>query len=123
MNYVSFPPLSGFLSLLSRVDAKKTGQWLVLAAATVAAVIVAVTLFAYKHAKRFWQEHGEDITLQFMLFVERLEEAIRLTVRLGAASRPVVNRWGARAVRWLSWALNRVADGLFYALAEGQLAN
>jgi hypothetical protein len=102
----SFPPADALLSFLRNVDWKRRFIQLVLLAATVAAFTVAVSTFAAKHAKRFWSEHGEEITLRFELFVERLEEAIRLVHQAGVISRPV-------AVRWL----NRLADWLFYQLA------
>ena len=102
----SFPPADALLSFLRGVDWKRRFIQLVLLAATFCAVTVAVFTFAAKHAKRFWAEHGEEITFRFELFVERLEEAIRLVHQAGVASRPVVARW-----------LNRLADWLFYQLA------
>jgi hypothetical protein len=102
----SFPPLNDLLSALSRVDWRHRFTQLVLLAATVAAVLVAVSTFLYRNARAFWAEHGEEITLRFELFIEWLVEAIEKTHQAGAASRPV-------AVR----ALNRLADWLFYQLA------
>ncbi len=102
----AFPPVDSLLAFLRSVNYKRHFIQLVLLAATVAAVIVAVSTFAYKQAKLFWQNHGEEITLRFELFVEWLVEAIEKVYQAGAASRPV-------AVR----ALNRLADWLFYQLA------
>ncbi len=103
----SFPPADALLSFLRNVDWRHRFIQLVLLAATFCAVTVAVFTFAAKHAKRFWSEHGETIQFHFALFVENLEEAIRLVHQAGAASRPVVTRW-------LNWAV----DQTFYRLAS-----
>jgi hypothetical protein len=102
----AFPPVDSLLAALARVDWRRHLVQAVLLAATVAAVIVAVSTFAYKQAKLFWQNHGEEITLRFELFIEWLVGAIEKVYQAGAAGRPV-------AVRLL----NQLADWAFYRLA------
>jgi hypothetical protein len=103
----SFPPVDALLASLAQVDWRRRFIQLLLLAATVAAVIVAVSTFAYKKAREFWQNHGEEITLRFELFVEWLVAAIEKTHQAGTASRPV-------AARWLNW----LVDQAFYLLAD-----
>ena len=102
----AFPPADALLSFLRSVNYKSHFIPLVLLAATVAAVLVAVSTFLYRNARAFWAAHGETIQFQFALFVERLELSIEKVYQLGAASRPVLTRW-------FNWLLDRA----FYQLA------
>ena len=102
----SFPPADALFAFLSNVDYKKVANNVITFAATFCAIVVAVSLFAYKNARAFWQNHGEEITLRFELFIEWLSEALEKVHAAGAASRPVVTRWA-------NWAV----DQAFYRLA------
>ena len=106
----SFPPADALLAFLAGINYRKLASQLVMLVATVAAITVAVSLFTWKHAKRFWQEHGDSITLHFELFVEKVEWAIQWAYDAGVTFRPTANRWAARAADWL-----------YYTLAEGEL--
>lgn len=103
----AFPPVDALIAFLRNVNYRKLSNDLITFAATFCAIVVAVSLFIYKNARAFWAEHGETIQFHFALFIERFELFIEKVYHAGAASRPV-------AVR----ALNRLADWLFYQLAD-----
>ncbi len=103
----AFPPADALLAFLRNANYRKVANDLITFAATFCAIVVAVSLFVYKHAKEFWLQHGEEITLRFELFVEWLSEAIERVYAAGVASRPVVTLW-----------LNRLLDRAFYLMAD-----
>lgn len=113
----SFPPADALLAFLAGINYRQLALRLVLLAATVAAVVVALSQFAWRNGRKFWLNHGESIIFHFELFIEWLVGAIEWVYNLGASTRPVVNLWAARAADWLFYLL---ADGL---LPWGRFAN
>jgi hypothetical protein len=102
----SFPPADALLSALVSINYKKVANQAITFAATFAAVVVAISLFAYKNAKAFWAAHGETILFHAALFAERLVKTSKVAFAAAVSFKPV-------AVR----AVNRAADWLFYQLA------
>jgi hypothetical protein len=79
-------------------------------AATVCAVIVAVTAFTYRHARQFWRDHGDEITLQVLTFAEQAKAVAVIVantaIRAARVAIPAVTLW-----------VNRTLDSAFYQLA------
>lgn len=113
----SFPPADALLAFFTGINYRKLALRLILLAATIAAVTVALSQFAWRNGRKFWAEHGESIILHFELFIEKLVEAIEWTHAFGASTRPVANLWAARAADWVYYTL---ADGL---VPWGRFAN
>ena len=106
----SFPPLDGLISALRQIDWRAVAHRLIMIAATICAVAVALTLFAHKHARRFWAEHGDEITLHALAFADRVKVAAIVAANTAAtitrAATPVITQWA-----------NRALDSAFYELA------
>ena len=102
----AFPPANALFAFVSSVNYRKVANQAITFAATFAAVVVAVSLFAYKNAKAFWAAHGETILFHAALFMERLVKASKVSVNAAVSFKLV-------AVR----AVDRAADWLFYQLA------
>jgi hypothetical protein len=110
MNTPSFPPVDSAISALRQISWRDVAHKLIMLAATICAVIVAVTVFTYRHARQFWRDHGDDITLQALTFAENAKTlAVTLAntaARIIRAATPVVTLW-----------VNRTLDSAFYQLA------
>ena len=102
----SFPPVDAALAAIRRTDWQRVAVRLALVAATVAAVAVAVTLWAIRTGRHFWAQHGP---------------AIRAGARTTAARTAA-----AAAAAWLTLSpvlgrlANRAADAAFHWLSEGR---
>ena len=103
----SFPPLDDLLEFLSSISYRKHAVQFILIVATIAAIVVGVTTFAYKASRKLWLEHGEEIILNFLEFVNRVEIAIESAYELGVSFRPVAAKWA-----------NFSADRAFYFACE-----
>ena len=110
MNTPSFPPVDAAISAIRQINWRDVAHKLIMLAATICAVIVAVTVFTYRHARRFWAEHGDDITLQALTFAENAK-----TLAVTATNAAI------RAVRvvapMVTQGVNRTLDSAFYQLA------
>ena len=106
----SFPPIDAAISALRQINWRAVAHRLIAIAATVCAVIVAVTVFTYRHARQFWRDHGDEITLQVLTFAENAKTlavtAANATIRAVRVVAPVVTLW-----------VNRTLDSAFYQLA------
>ena len=103
----SFPPLDDLLEFLTSIDYRKHAVQFMLVVATVAAIVVGVTTFVCRNARKFWLAHGDDLVLGFYEFANNVEIAIENTYELGVSFRPV-------AVKWVNFA----ADRAFYLACE-----
>ena len=103
----SFPPLEHAWQVLTSVDYKKQAIRALLLLATVAAIIVGVSSFIYRNARKFWAEHGEAITLAFYEFINWLEIFIEKVYQAGVIARPIVVLY-----------VNKMVDRAFYKLTE-----
>jgi hypothetical protein len=110
MNTPSFPPVDALIATIRQTDWRDVAHKLIMLAATVCAVIVAVTVFAYRHARQFWREHGDEITLQVLTFTKQAKAvaltATNATIRAVRVVAPMVTQW-----------VNRTLDSAFYQLA------
>ena len=81
------------------------------AVATVCAIVVGVTLYAYTALQLFWDEHGDSVLATCRGLLDGLLEAYDVTCDLCNDVREgynnVVKPWCARSV-----------DGLFYTLID-----
>jgi hypothetical protein len=102
----SFPPIDSAISALRQINWRDVAHKLIMLAATVCAVTVAVTVFAYKHARAFWRDHGDEITLQALTFAENAKALANTAARIIRAATPVITQW-----------VNRALDSAFYQLA------
>jgi hypothetical protein len=106
----SFPPVDAAIGILRQINWRAVAHRLIMVAATVCAVIVAVSVFTYRHARQFWREHGDEITLQALTFAENAKvvavTAANATIRAVRVVAPVVTLW-----------VNRALDSAFYQLA------
>jgi hypothetical protein len=110
MNTPSFPPVDSAISALRQINWRAVAHKLIMLAATICAVIVAVTVFTYRHARQFWRDHGDEITLQVLTFAENAKTlavtAANATIRAARVAIPAVTLW-----------VNRALDSAFYQLA------
>ena len=106
----SFPPVDSAISALRQINWRAVAHRLIAIAATVCAIVVALSVFAYKHARAFWRDHGDDITLHALTFAENAKTlAVTLAnaaIRVTRAATPVITQW-----------VNRTLDSAFYQLA------
>jgi hypothetical protein len=110
MNHPSFPPADAIISIIRQTDWRKVAHRLIMLMATVCAIAVALSLFTYRHARRFWVEHGDEITLQALTFGENAKAtavaAANAAARIAHVAIPAVTLW-----------VNRTLDSAFYQLA------
>jgi hypothetical protein len=110
MNTPSFPPVDAAIGILRQINWRAVAHKLIMLAATICAVIVAVTVFTYRHARAFWRDHGDEITLQVLTFAENAKTlavtAANAAIRVTRAATPVITQW-----------VNRALDSAFYQLA------
>ena len=85
----SFPPADHLFRFLASRDYKQLRSNVITGTATFCAFTVALSLFVYSNARKFWAEHGEEIQLYFALFIEKLEEWIQIVYNAGSKFRPV----------------------------------
>ena len=106
MNTPSFPPVDAAIGILRQINWRDVAHKLIMVAATVCAIVVALSVFAYRHARAFWAEHGDDITLQALTFAENAKTVANTAARIIRAATPVITQW-----------VNRTLDSAFYQLA------
>jgi hypothetical protein len=106
MNTPSFPPADALIATIRQINWRAVAHRLVMLAATICAVIVALSVFAYKHARAFWRDHGDEITLQVLTFAENAKTVANTAARIIRAATPVITQW-----------VNRALDSAFYQLA------
>ena len=103
----AFPPADALLKALGSVNYKLLAIKLILLIVSVAAFTVAVCSFSYKHARKFWLAHGEEIQLYLGLALEWLVKASKAAFNAAVSFQPVAARW-----------VNQGADWAFYRLAD-----
>jgi hypothetical protein len=101
----AFPPADALFKALGSVNYKLLAIKLVLLIISVAAFTVAVCSFAYKHARKFWLAHGEEIQLYVGLALEWLVKASKAAFNAAIAFRPVAARWANLAADWAFYRL------------------
>jgi len=106
----AFPPVDDLWDFLSKVDYKLLATRVILIVATVCAIVVGISLFVYKKSRAFWAQHGDDIVLGFLLFVERLEGAIEKLYQFGVVCRPIANHWIAKSADWVFYFACELSD-------------
>jgi hypothetical protein len=110
MNTPSFPPVDAAISALRQINWRDAAHKLIMLAATVCAVTVAVSVFTYRAARRFWAEHGDEITLRALIVAGQVKAAAtalaHTATRIIRAATPVITQW-----------VNRTLDSAFYQLA------
>jgi hypothetical protein len=89
----SFPPADHLFRFLASRDYKQLRSNVITGTATFCAFTVALSVFVYSNARKFWAEHGETIQFYFALFIEKLEDSIQVVYDAGANFRPVFNRY------------------------------
>ena len=102
----SFPPVDALIETLSAVDWKRQARRTMLAAATVAAVAVAVTLWAIRTGRQFWADHGTTITAATKTAAVRIAAA---AVTIWQVAGPILGRLA-----------NRTADAVYYWICNGR---
>jgi hypothetical protein len=110
MNTPSFPPVDAAISAIRQINWRDVAHKLIMLAATVCAIVVALSVFTYRHARQFWRDHGDEITLQALTFAGQAKAvaltAANATIRAVRVVTPVVTLW-----------VNRTLDSAFYQLA------
>ena len=91
---------------IERYDYVAVGQKVITFAATLAAVIVAVSTYVITALQLFWLEHGDTIIIN----------SVRLVVNTIDFAREVY-LIGGKLRRFVSKTLNRAADNAFFAIA------
>lgn len=102
----SFPPVDALLAAIRRTDWQQVAHRALMVLATVAAVTVAITLWAVATARAFWAEHGAAITATARTVAIRTAAAAAATWQVAS---PVLARTA-----------NRAADATFRWLADGR---
>ena len=102
----SVPPIDALLAAIRRTDWQQVAHRALMVLATVAAVAVAVTLWAIRTARAFWAEHGAAITAT----------ARTVAARTAAAAAAV---WQVASPA-LARTANRAADSLYRWYCEGR---
>lgn len=102
----SFPPVDAALAAIRRVNWQLAAHRALMVLATVAAVTVALTLWAIRTTRAFWAQHGAAITAAARTAATR-------TAAAAAAAWQVASPALARAA-------NRAADAAFWWLSEGR---
>jgi hypothetical protein len=102
----SFPPVDAAIAAARRINWQQVAHRALMVLATVAAVTVAITLWAIRTGRQFWANHGTTITAAAKTAATRTAAAAAATWQVAS---PVLARTA-----------NRAADATFRWLADGR---